>query len=64
MERQRAGVYTKEGLAAHHFDAPVLEIERIMGRDCFGFKDWFTIETISDREVEQGGCAGRWRWRD
>lgn len=39
MERQRAGVDAKEGLAAYNFDAPVLEVERIVRRDSLRFKD-------------------------
>ena len=59
MERQRAGVYAKEDLAAYHFNASVLEVECIVGRDCFRFKDQFIVETVSDGEVGQGGYAGR-----
>ena len=62
MERQCAGVDAKEGLPAHHFNASVLEVERIVGRDCFRFKDRFIVETISDGEVGQGGDAGRRGW--
>ena len=68
MERQCTGVDAKEGRSAHHFDAPVVEVERIMGcdcfgfkgrkRGCFGFKGGLIVETISDREVGQGADAG------
>ena len=62
MKRQYAGVDAEEGLAAYHFNAPVLEVKRIVGRDCLWFKDQFIIETISDGEVGQGGDASRRRW--
>ena len=63
----------KEGSAAQDFNAPVVEVERIMGCDCFGFEgrlmkrrlgfmDRLVVKAISDREVGQGGDAGRRRW--
>ena len=50
-EQQCAGVDAKEGLAAHHFNASVLKVECIVGRDSFRFKDQFIIKTVSDGEV-------------
>jgi len=51
VERQRAGVNTKEGLAAYHLNASIVEVKRIMRRDGFGFSDWFIVETIRYRKV-------------
>ena len=51
MERQCAGADAKEGLAAHHFNASILEVECIVGRDSLRFKDQFIVETVNDGEV-------------
>ena len=62
MERQCAGVDAKEGLAAYHFNAPVVEVEGIVRRDSFRFKGFLIVEAICYREVGQGGDTGRGRW--
>ena len=58
MERQCARVDTKECFATQHFNAPVLEVERIVRSDSFGFEDRLIIKIVSDREIGHSSNAG------
>ena len=67
MERQHAGVYAKEGLAAHHFDAPVLEIRLMaptrslsIGFSGKGNRNGEVIVLSELEVVEAVGDNGRW----